>query len=195
MASINGITVKALKSFRGHEGEHLCQGNVYLGNKKIGWWSQNSHGGCDHIYLDEPYRVDKLSEKVKELNHDKVKTYSHNDGSQFTVEYSLDLLFGDLMVLIDDEAAFKKAVIDGYTGILLVTDGHTVFGWNLRASLTNMSNMEIIEYLAKDIEEGKKQHGFYKEDKFIKHKIKIYRSLDDFNIGEKINLTEIKGGK
>lgn len=40
MASINGLTIKGLKQFVGHEGETLFQGNLYLNGDKIGFWSQ-----------------------------------------------------------------------------------------------------------------------------------------------------------
>lgn len=195
MASINGITVKAVKQFRGHEGEPLYQGNLYLGNKKIGWWSQDSHGGCDNIYLDEPYRVMKLENKVKELNRDKEETHERTDGSKYVLDYSLDIMFGDLMVLHEDEKEFKDAVKKGFAGLLLVTDGYHVFGWNLSKKTMAHSNDAILKGFAKAIEEGKEKHGFFKEDEFYKHKVKIYRSLDDFNVGTKIKLEEIKGGK
>lgn len=192
MASINGITVKALKQFRGHEGEPLYQGNVYLGNKKIGWWSQDSHGGCDNIYLDEPYRIRKLEEKVKELNRAKEETFSREDGSTYTIDYSLDILFGDLMSLKSDEDTFKTAIKNGYAGVLLVTDGYHVFGWNLNKETTSLSDHAILTKFLKAIEDGKKKHGFFKEDRFIKHDIRIYRSLDDFNVGKAIKIEDIK---
>ena len=30
MASINGVSLKAVKTFRGHEGEPLAQANIYI---------------------------------------------------------------------------------------------------------------------------------------------------------------------
>ena len=54
MASINGVSIKAFKKFRGHEGEELYQGNVYYNGKKLGFWSQDAHGGiCDNFEFDE----------------------------------------------------------------------------------------------------------------------------------------------
>ena len=44
MASINGITLKAVKRFRGHDGEPCYQGNVYIGTKKIGFWGGDKEG-------------------------------------------------------------------------------------------------------------------------------------------------------
>lgn len=43
MASINGLTVKKLKYFEGKEGA-AAQGDLYLGNKKIAFWSQDANG-------------------------------------------------------------------------------------------------------------------------------------------------------
>ena len=192
MASINGITVKARKKFRGHEGELLYQGNVYLGNKKIGWWTQDSHGGPDSIHLDEPYRVRKLEERVKELNRDKEETYKRGDGSIYVLDYSLDIMFGDLMELKNDEDTFKTAVKNGFAGVLLVTDGCHVFGWNLRKEIADLPDEVILTKFAKAIEEGKKKHRFYKEDNFIKHETKIYCSFNDFNVGKTIKLSDIK---
>ena len=46
MASINGISLKAIKSFEGMEGT-AWQGNVYVGTKKVAFWSQDGNGGTD----------------------------------------------------------------------------------------------------------------------------------------------------
>lgn len=192
MASINGITVKALKQFRGHEGEPLYQCNVYLGNKKIGWWSQDSWGGPDTCYLDEPYKVRKLEAKVKELNRDKEETFSRTDGSTYTINYSLDIMFGDLMALKNDEDTFKAAVKNGFAGVLLVTDGCHVFGWNLNKEMADLSDEIILMKFAKAIEDGKKKHKFFGEYGITKHQTKIYRSLADFNIGKAIKIEDIK---
>lgn len=191
MASINGITVKALKQFRGHEGEPLYQGNIYLGNKKIGWWSQDSWGGCDNIYLDQPYNITKLENTVKCLNLHRRQTFTRGDNSIYTLDYSLDTLFGDLMSLQEDEKEFKKAIKNGFAGLLLVTDGYKIFGWNLAKPTMEMSNEEILVNFNKKIEDGKRQNKFFAEDGYIKHEVKIYRSIDDFNVGRAINLNDI----
>ena len=192
MASINGITVKALKEFRGHEGEPLFQGNLYLGNKKIGFWSQDSHGGCDNIYLDAPYSITKLKEKVKMLNQHHKRTFARTGGSAIILDYDLELLFGDLMVMQADEKDYKKAVKNGFHGVLLITDGYHIFGWNLDQTETSLRDDALVHKYAKAIEDGKKKHKFFKEDGFTKHEIKIYRSADDFNVGVKIQLDDIK---
>ena len=193
MASINGITVKSLKKFKGHEGEPLYQGNVYLGNKKIGWWSQDSWGGPDTCYLDEPYRIRKLEAKVKELNHDKEAAFTRNDGSTYLIDYSLEIMFGDLMELKHDEDMFKSAVKNGFAGVLLVTDGYHVFGWNLNKETTDLSDDIILMQFTKLFEVGNMKHKFFEEYGIRKHQTKIYRSLEDFNVGKAIKIEDIKG--
>lgn len=191
MASINGITVKSLTQFRGHEGEPLYQGNIYLGNKKIGWWSQDSHGGCDNIYLDEPYSLTKLEGKVKMLNKEHKHTFARTGGSAIILDYDLELLFGDLMVMQEDEKDFKKAIKNGFAGVLLVTDGYHIFGWNLSDAEVNLTDNDLLKKYSKLIEEGKKKHKFFEENNYTKHEIKIYRSADDFKVGKAISLNDI----
>lgn len=44
MANINGLSIKKVRSFVGPEG-HIYQGDLYLGKKKIAFWSQDANGG------------------------------------------------------------------------------------------------------------------------------------------------------
>ena len=68
MASIYGLTLKALKKFTGHDGEPCYQGNLYLGTKKIGFWTEDGRGGSGIYRMDPPYREGKLNVRVKELH-------------------------------------------------------------------------------------------------------------------------------
>ena len=47
MASIKGIELKNIKTFRGVEYPVNYQGNIYYNGKKLGFWSQDSWGGPD----------------------------------------------------------------------------------------------------------------------------------------------------
>lgn len=51
---VNGFTLKAVKAFKGHEGEPCFQGNIYLENKKVGWFSSSYTMGPMDIRFDEP---------------------------------------------------------------------------------------------------------------------------------------------
>lgn len=59
MASINGISLKAMKSFEGMEGT-AWQGNVYVGTKKVAFWSQDGNGGPDWFDMMNGFSKKKL---------------------------------------------------------------------------------------------------------------------------------------
>lgn len=52
--NVNGFTLKAVKAFKGREGEPCFQGNIYLENKKVGWFSSSYTMGPMDIRFDEP---------------------------------------------------------------------------------------------------------------------------------------------
>ena len=192
MANINGITLKAVKMFRGHEGEPCYQGNVYIGTKKIGFWSQDSWGGCDNFMFDKPYSKRKLESIVKNLNKDKVKTHKLPNGNDFVYEYSLERLFIDLLALQDDEKEFKRVIKNGLKAIMIVTDGYHQISWGLNDNAIDVPNEVLLKQFSKFIEKEKKKAGFFEENEWHKHIVKIYRSLDDFNTGVPVTLDDIK---
>lgn len=157
MANINGLTLKALKVFRGHEGEPLAQGNVYFNGKKLGFWSQDAWGGPDRFDFDESL-LDNLVEQYKKS--DKVEP-------KYKDIFNLSCLLYDLLCLIDDEKDYKKCVKAGFP-ILLITD---LFG--------NCKEWFILNeaVLGKKVEEVKKS---YKQNENLK--IKVYKKLSDFEI-------------
>lgn len=54
MASINGVTIKSLKTFKDRDGEDCYQGTVYLNGRKLGFWSQEGNGSvCDNYDFDK----------------------------------------------------------------------------------------------------------------------------------------------
>lgn len=192
MASINGISVKGLKKFKGHEGEPLSQGNLYLNGKKIGFWSQDSWGGPDNFQIDQPWgwKMERLlNEKVKQLNADKAKHGTDYSGNPYVLEYDLERLMGDYIALLYDEDAYKKAVKAGFAGVLIASDGYHMSWWRLPESQTKLSDEELLKIYNIPIQKAKE--SFWKEDKHTKHTLVIYRSPDDFNIGEPIKLEDI----
>ncbi|WP_250518572.1 hypothetical protein [Caballeronia sp. ATUFL_M1_KS5A] len=46
--------IKGMKQFRGHEGEPLQQGWLYLDGKKLAQWSDDTHGGPLHLRFIDP---------------------------------------------------------------------------------------------------------------------------------------------
>ena len=72
VASINGVSLKKLSYFVGHEGG-CFQGDVYLDGKKLGFWSQDSWGGPDNFEFEQSPIIERAKEyyaahpKVDEL--------------------------------------------------------------------------------------------------------------------------------
>lgn len=120
MASINGIELKGIKEFKGHEFEDLIQGNIYYKGKKVGWYSQDSWGGCDHIDLDYTLPKDLLKEINDVLDNYESDTIFYGIDELYDKEYNVkwengkkrlkggEWLFGELIQLSDFEKVYKK---------------------------------------------------------------------------------------
>ena len=63
MASLNGITVKGLKSTEGPE-SIVWTGKLYLNDVIIGVWSNDYYGGSDYFELLPGYDEEKLKEQI-----------------------------------------------------------------------------------------------------------------------------------
>lgn len=133
MASINGISIKSLHKFRGHDGEPLAQGMVYYKGKRLGYWSQDFHGGPDAYEFD-----------AKVLN-DEVAKYRESGRVEEDYKEYVDLgsLLEDLVNLMETEKAFKNGFKAGYSAYIEANDGWRVWGVYHRAK-PNMSKDSII---------------------------------------------------
>ena len=114
MAKINGIEVKSVKSYVGHEG--LCyQGNVYKNGKKLGFWSQDGHGGPDDFDFDESL-LDEACSNFKEGFPD---DYPYKEFSD-----SKEVFMHELVELKNTEKDCNKEFKKGYPAIYYMTDGY-----------------------------------------------------------------------
>lgn len=103
-ATNNGVEMKALKGFEGMEG-WTYQGNLYVENKKIAAWSQDSHGGIvDWLTMEPVFSEDKLGSIFADVDSN----------------LGLELAMNELVVL---KEAYKKAKKDGYGGIFVLCGG------------------------------------------------------------------------
>ena len=109
MATINGVTIKNLKTFRGHDGETLAQGSIYLNGKRLGFWSQDSWGGPDQFDFDESV----LKDACKNFKDGFPKDYRYLE-----VCDEADVFLGDLLKK-QLKSYFKK----GYKNAVVVSDG------------------------------------------------------------------------
>ena len=115
MATINGIGIKAVKTFRGHEGELLCQGQIYIDGKKGGLWSQDFMSGPDAFEGDSWKAVDEAARKLKEGYPKTNRYYSVQDSPEVFMHY--------LVTLLDHEKAFRKNRKKGYTRLVIAENG------------------------------------------------------------------------
>jgi hypothetical protein len=110
MASINGLTVKKLKYFEGREGT-AAQGNLYLGNKKIAFWSQDADGCVeDNLDMEPGYSETRLRQAIIAAHPEKHEEKVAQNGIPYTLDYELEFLMTDLLSLMETEKAWKRAV-------------------------------------------------------------------------------------
>lgn len=186
MASIQGLQVKSLKSYIGMEGV-AYQGNLYLNGKKIGFWSQDGNGAVtDALSMERGYSESLLRKIIENTNEDKAELFH-----DMKVEYSFELFMEDLIVWKLRENEFKKAVKKGFPMLLEITDGYTAIYYKLPQRYTAMSNKDIEKALAKEIKGSKEQIAKNHMDK-RDISVLIFRSLENFNIGDPISLEDIQ---
>ena len=182
MAKLYGFSVKSLKSFKDHEDITCYSGNLYLKNKKIGTWSQDYMAGPDHFDLIQPYDEQKLDAKMEKLRP------AFDAGDEKLTGYNLELLMCDLVKLTLDEKRFKKALKEGYIGILIVSDGWHELCWKLGTGVANKTKEEILNEMEEEIEAEKKKAGFFHESRGNKHETYLYLDPNDFVIGEDLEM-------
>lgn len=195
MAKINGLELKNLKNFRGHEDELLYQGNIYLEGKKIGEWKQNYMSGPDELYISDEYDMKKLTDKIVELNKGKEDPFCYemtNTMEQYSPwgelkDYCVEILLSHLVDLKDWEKEYKKAEkkYGPSTGIVIATDGSGMH--------------EYIMPYTNEIDKGTAMEMMKKENlKFFKNKKEKYMAfacLEDFNLFEEVHLSDIRSDK
>lgn len=112
-ATNNGVEIKALKGFEGMEG-WTYQGNLYVENKKVAAWSQDSHGGIvDWLTMEPGFSEDKLRSIFADVDSN----------------LGLELAMNELVVLKDRLKVYKKAKKMDTEGFLFfVEDSWKKFG-------------------------------------------------------------------
>lgn len=113
--TINGVTIKNIKTFVGHEG-YCSQGNVYIDGKKAGFWSQDSWGGCDDYEMDNKMyeEIKKRARKFAEgcVNHSPLMYDWEKEMMEMSdyVDFmsSPDIFMGKILSLKEDEKLYKR---------------------------------------------------------------------------------------
>ena len=189
MASINGLTVKSVKTFLGHEGEPCAQGNLYLGTKKIAFWSQDPRGGIeDRVSMEDGLSEKKLRDAIIRLNKDKEEKGTSYNNQEYTIPYDLENLMYDLLFLKDSEKEFNKAIKAGCKGLVRISNDYKIVWSYVNQDVLDLPEEKLKERFRYQIEQLKK-HGCRRGEE---PELVVFRSKDDFCIGEKIGLEEIK---
>lgn len=168
MASLNGVEIKNLKMFYGHEGEPLNQGTVYLNGRKLGFWSEDSYGGCnvfdfDTRSLDKPFYQYKSVFKNYEI-------YKYIDIDSFMFSLLGLSLLEDML-----KKSYKKERIFSYYWLFELQSGEFT-AHDIKTEKLNMyyklGDNAIKEMIEKDLK-TLKYH--YKESLSLKH-LPLYNS-------------------
>lgn len=176
MASINGISLKAMKSFEGMEGT-AWQGNVYVGTKKVAFWSQDGNGGPDWFDMMNGFSKKKLVEVMRPY-------VTQEDAELGIIDESF---MYKLVWLVQTEKEFKKALKKGYKAMMEVTDGFHVANYYY----PDVPNCTAEELFMRPIENNIKGK-FFKNAKITYH---LYKGLEDFCIGGQLRPEDIKKEK
>ena len=188
MASINGISLKRLENFPGHDGITCSRADIYFRNKKIGRWSQSAWGGPDHFDLNYGLSEHELNQEISKMNPDKTQILYREDGSENVLKYNLEQLMGDLLLLHEDQMTFEKASKIGYSGILIVSDYYHNAVFGLKDNVLFLTDKEILAKYKHVIADAKVKNNFFDEDEYVKHRAKVYRHNSDFKIGKTLSI-------
>lgn len=127
---IKDIQLKAIKTFRGHEGEELVQANVYFKNKKVGFYSDGDWGGP--ATLDVPKEVLEVLAAIHE-EYVPEKVQFTND----TVYQKAESAVESLLAFADIEKTYKKVVKKHGEGTTLhVVTAHSYFAGDIITTST-----------------------------------------------------------
>ena len=167
MASLNGVNIRNFKSFRGHEGELLWQGSVYHNGRKLGFWSQDAHGGSDNYDFNS-----------KLLEYPTLAWKSALKGTKYYEYLEVDGFMSVVSAIMDLEKEYKKAEKKGYPvaciGINLV-DGYWSMVSALHKTTAENRKSEIENTILKRADKG--------EEKFVI--VKVISSVEEleFELG------------
>lgn len=107
MAKIKGLEIKGVTKFKGHGGEPLTQGSIYLNGKRIGDYSDDYTGGEMRVSVkgyDEEIKAlytEYFKEHPEELV---VKAYN----SEFNMDPSIHGIIYKLLEMKEKEQTYKK---------------------------------------------------------------------------------------
>lgn len=167
MSKINGIELKAVKTFVGHDGPGYLQGNVYYKGKKLGFWSQDAWCGPDYFDFD----TDILSQAVADFQTGFSDDYKYK-------EYltSPEMVFDEILKMNQKEKFVKKKLKEGFS-VVLVSDFRQMISLPVAG---NLSDEEImLKYHSKIMEMMDECKGHHLQLEII-HDLKYFNVVVDY---------------
>lgn len=159
MASINGVALKAVKSFVAMEGIGFTS-NVYIDNKKVGAAGDGGYGGNVEIAIEPKYREEFAK---------RVKVYFEKNPAIFSGD---EWFINELYEMWENEKHFKKNSKKGFPILISMTYRKR----NEESPLDRHFKPDVMVSVAteSDIE--------YNLKNYEPVEYKVFRKLEDFNI-------------
>ncbi|WP_314723541.1 hypothetical protein [Enterocloster bolteae] len=176
MASLNGISIRGLKSTEGPEGI-VWSGELYLNDVKIGVWFNDYYDGPDWFELLPGYDEGKMKSEIQ-------KRYP---------EWELcptEIFMGRLVDLTLEERLFRRVNENSGRILLSMGDGYHGIHIELPREYMTLSDEEILKKEDALIKTASKK--LLPETGEIKHEIKIRRKIEDFCEGDAIMFDAIR---
>lgn len=113
MAKINGLEVKSVKAFQGHDEILLYEGMLYLEGKNIGKFRENYMAGPMEVELLPELDIKKLNDRIVELNQglsDPWKTTTNDlcPWGENLKQHCLELMIMNIIDLKNWEREYQK---------------------------------------------------------------------------------------
>lgn len=175
MATLNGLSIKGLKSIDGPTGK-IWTGKLYIGEVLIGAWSNDFYDGADCFMLLTGYSEEKLKSQIRGRHP----------------EWGLipEKLFMEYLVSLTlEERLFCNLTGDSGRLLYSESDGYHAIHIEMPAEYKKFSDEEIKEKEEELIREAVKQ--LRPEEGGILHKFQIIRGIEDFSVGAPIMLDAI----
>ena len=183
MASINGLTIKNTVTWLGREG-YATQGDLYLDEEKIGFWSQDGDGGEAWYEFEEKYSLEKFFSAINYLNKDKIYVYESN-GIKHKMRFDVDLLMDELLDLQELEKEYQKIFYSSNKTMVVISNFSLRKIIQLPTYAPDIDSELIKLSIKKQIDKFREEHGSENLE------VKIFRSFDDFKIGDTLKKEDI----
>lgn len=144
MASLNGISFKKFKEFRGQEWPVCAQADLYDGKQHIGFWSQSAYGGCDEYDGCRNIIVEKAKSYKKGFEEKLFPKKGNGIPSSYSFLEDPDIFMFHLIVMKDNEKMYKRiSKQPGFTGtVMYASYGLDTYAYPVSAPVSSMDELK-----------------------------------------------------